>query len=228
MKKYRDDFLPSPFPSPCHVHCKSFTGAPFLLSINPSPKFASREKEKKNTSSNRTNAPSDRSSKVIYIPHGYQSPPTIQQSHARLLLLREIAALQIPGHARQPHGQPIQVFTHVHLTSESRPTPFPLALHPLLGGGSAEKTHVSVRPNARSSISFSSSLGSGMRSYISSFSTMTWQVEQAADPPQAPVRIGRVSDMPLPPPLYPSRPDLPSISRSFACAMSRRLSPAAT
>ncbi len=35
-------------------------------------------------------------------------------------------------------------------------------------------------------MSFSSSSGSGIFSYISSDSTMTWQVEQAQDPPQAP------------------------------------------
>lgn len=45
---------------------------------------------------------------------------------------------------------------------------------------------VSVRPKARSSMSFSSSSGSGILSYRSSFCTMTWHVEQAQDPPHAP------------------------------------------
>ncbi len=45
---------------------------------------------------------------------------------------------------------------------------------------------VSVNPNARSSMSFSSSSGSGILSYISGSSTVIWQVEQAQEPPQAP------------------------------------------
>lgn len=45
---------------------------------------------------------------------------------------------------------------------------------------------VSVNPKARSSMSFSSSSGSGILSYMSLDSTMTWQVEQAQDPPHAP------------------------------------------
>ena len=48
---------------------------------------------------------------------------------------------------------------------------------------------VSVNPNARSSMSFSSSSGSSIFSYISSDSTMTWQVEQAQDPPHAPIQF---------------------------------------
>jgi hypothetical protein len=64
---------------------------------------------------------------------------------------------------------------------------------------------VSVRPKARSSMSFSSSSGSSILLYMSSEETMTWHVEQAHDPPQA-----------------------PSISRSLACAMSSRLLPSAT
>ena len=64
---------------------------------------------------------------------------------------------------------------------------------------------VSVSPNARSNMSFSSSSGSGILLYMDISSTMTWHVEQAHEPPQA-----------------------PSISKSCACAMSRRLSPAAT
>lgn len=45
---------------------------------------------------------------------------------------------------------------------------------------------VSVRPNARSSMSFSSSSGSGILSKYSSSRTITWQVEQAQEPPHAP------------------------------------------
>ena len=45
---------------------------------------------------------------------------------------------------------------------------------------------VSVRPKARSSMSFSSSSASGMRSKYLSSVTITWQVEHAQDPPQAP------------------------------------------
>lgn len=52
---------------------------------------------------------------------------------------------------------------------------------------------VSVRPNARSSMSFSSSVGSGIASYMPSSSTMTWHVEHAHEPPQAPVRRRHVS-----------------------------------
>lgn len=62
------------------------------------------------------------------------------------------------------------------------------------------RTHVSVSPKARSSMSFSSSDGSGILSYISSSSTMTWQVEHAAEPPQAPIRN---MSAPLPPPPPP-------------------------
>lgn len=50
-----------------------------------------------------------------------------------------------------------------------------------------QESHVSVSPNARSSISFSSSSGSGSLSYRSWSSTMTWQVEHASEPSQAPV-----------------------------------------
>jgi len=54
---------------------------------------------------------------------------------------------------------------------------------------------VSVRPKAKSSMSFSSSSGSSILSNISGSETITWQVEQAHEPPHA-----------------------PSISRSLACA----------
>lgn len=46
--------------------------------------------------------------------------------------------------------------------------------------------YVSVSPKARSSISFSSSSGSGNLSYRSWSSTMTWHVEQAKEPSHAP------------------------------------------
>lgn len=45
---------------------------------------------------------------------------------------------------------------------------------------------VSVKPNARSNMSFSSSSGSSILSYILFCSTMTWHVEQAHEPPHAP------------------------------------------
>lgn len=80
---------------------------------------------------------------------------------------------------------------------------------------------VSVSPNARSSISFSSSSGSSILSYISSDSTMTWQVEQAQDPPQAPVQSCKRGL----PALISSGYESPSISRSSDCAISNRLSP---
>ena len=54
---------------------------------------------------------------------------------------------------------------------------------------------VSVRPKAKSSMSFSSSSGSSILSNMSGSETITWQVEQAHEPPHA-----------------------PSISRSLACA----------
>lgn len=85
---------------------------------------------------------------------------------------------------------------------------------------------VSVSPNARSSMSFSSSSGSGILSYMSLSSTMTWQVEHAHDPPHAPKLIARQ------PRKFVgsghSDPSVPSISRSSDCAMSSRLSPLAT
>jgi hypothetical protein len=65
-----------------------------------------------------------------------------------------------------------------------------------------------VRPNARSSISFSSSSGSGILSYRSGSSTITWQVEQAQEPPQAPKspsqymnvssEVAKISHLPFP------------------------------
>ena len=64
------------------------------------------------------------------------------------------------------------------------------------------RTYVSVRPNARSSISFSSSVASGRPSKTSSSSTITWHVEHASDPSHA-----------------------PSSSTSFACAISSIDSP---
>ena len=54
---------------------------------------------------------------------------------------------------------------------------------------------VSVNPNARSSMSFSSSSGSDIRSYSFSSSTMTWHVEHAQDPPQAPICLLAVSQV---------------------------------
>jgi hypothetical protein len=53
-------------------------------------------------------------------------------------------------------------------------------------GGNGRRAYVSVNPKAKSNMSFSSSEGSAIFSYIASSSTMTWHVEQAADPPQAP------------------------------------------
>lgn len=50
---------------------------------------------------------------------------------------------------------------------------------------------VSVRPKARSSMSFSSSSGSSILSYMASSSTMMWQVEHAHEPPQAPSCVVR-------------------------------------
>lgn len=90
---------------------------------------------------------------------------------------------------------------------------------------------VSVRPKARSSMSFSSSSASGMRSKNSSSLTMTWQVEQAQEPPHAPRRGhssataqgGRARGQ-----IGSGGENSPSISRSFAWAMSRRLSPSLT
>lgn len=67
------------------------------------------------------------------------------------------------------------------------------------------KTYVSVKPNAKSNISFSSSSGSGILSYMLWSAMMTWQVEHAAEPPQA-----------------------PSTSRSYSWAISSRLSPGLT
>lgn len=49
-------------------------------------------------------------------------------------------------------------------------------------------TYVSVNPNAKSSISFSSSEGSSILSKYSG-SQITWQVEHASDPSQAPIII---------------------------------------
>lgn len=46
---------------------------------------------------------------------------------------------------------------------------------------------VSVSPKARSNMSFSSSDGSSILSKVSGSSTITWHVEQAQDPPHAPV-----------------------------------------
>ena len=84
---------------------------------------------------------------------------------------------------------------------------------------------VSVKPNARSNMSFSSSVASGILSYNSSDSTITWQVEQAQEPPHAPVEI-----MVSPPPvrLGTCGSNIPSISKSLACAMSSRLAPLET
>jgi hypothetical protein len=45
---------------------------------------------------------------------------------------------------------------------------------------------VSVKPKAKSSISFSSSVASSILSYIASSSTITWHVEQEQDPSHAP------------------------------------------
>lgn len=86
---------------------------------------------------------------------------------------------------------------------------------------------VSVNPNARSNISFSSSEGSSILSNISGSSTITWQVEQAQDPPQAPIFKIQLA-YPCFVDNMPSDLDIPSISRSFACAMSSRLSPSDT
>ena len=61
---------------------------------------------------------------------------------------------------------------------------------------------VSLKPKARSSMSFSSSDGSSMRAYSLASSTTTWQVEHAKDPSHA-----------------------PSKSMSFACATSSRFWP---
>lgn len=49
------------------------------------------------------------------------------------------------------------------------------------------RREVSVRPKARSNMSFSSSSGSSILSYMASSSTMMWQVEHAHEPPQAPM-----------------------------------------
>lgn len=46
---------------------------------------------------------------------------------------------------------------------------------------------VSVSPKARSNMSFSSFDGSSILSKVSGSSTITWQVEQAQDPPHAPI-----------------------------------------
>lgn len=54
-----------------------------------------------------------------------------------------------------------------------------------LNGGRGGGTNVSVSPKARSSISFSSSVGSGSVSYTSG-SRITWQVEHAQERSQAP------------------------------------------
>src|ERR1700679_1982809 len=54
---------------------------------------------------------------------------------------------------------------------------------------------VSVNPNAKSSMSFSSSSGSGILSYIASSSTITWHVEQAQEPPQAPLYLSSFSGL---------------------------------
>jgi hypothetical protein len=74
-------------------------------------------------------------------------------------------------------------------------------------------------------MSFSSSSGSGILSYMESEVTITWQVEQAQDPPQAPIheKLERVWER-----WGGDGTNEPSISRSFAWAMSRRLSPSAT
>lgn len=48
---------------------------------------------------------------------------------------------------------------------------------------------VSVSPKARSNMSFSSSDGSSILSKVSGSSTITWHVEQAQDPPHAPIRV---------------------------------------
>lgn len=86
---------------------------------------------------------------------------------------------------------------------------------------------VSVRPKARSNMSFSSSEGSSILSNMSGSSTITWQVEQAQEPPQAPIRRF-VSHMHHGHGYFNARLDIPSISRSLACAISSRLSPSAT
>lgn len=85
-------------------------------------------------------------------------------------------------------------------------------------------------------MSFSSSLASGILSYISSDSTTTWQVEQAQEPPQAPIhRDGQPRysmDAAISPALAAGSSadisDSPSISMSLACAMSSKLSPLET
>ena len=52
-------------------------------------------------------------------------------------------------------------------------------------------THVSVKPKAKSSMSSSSSSGSSSISYWSSSSIITWHVEHAKEPSQAPISIRR-------------------------------------
>src|ERR1700753_490547 len=102
---------------------------------------------------------------------------------------------------------------HCHLCSKSLFCRFLVAVgsfttspsNPLLISTWQPSLDVSVNPNARSNMSFSSSDGSGIISYIPGSVMITWQVEQAQLPPQA-----------------------PSTSRSYACAMSSRLAPSAT
>ena len=85
------------------------------------------------------------------------------------------------------------------------------------------RREVSVKPKARSSISFSSSSGSDILSYSSFDSTMTWHVEQAQEPPHAPITNLAMTDKTRVQADYS-----PSISRSSDCAISKRLSPSAT
>jgi len=77
--------------------------------------------------------------------------------------LTKITLLQILRRTRQPD--------HLFLYSSRPGTP---------------NLNVSVNPNARSNILFSSSLASAILSNISGESTMMWQVEQAQEPPHAP------------------------------------------
>ena len=88
------------------------------------------------------------------------------------------------------------------------------------GNGRARPTHVSVKPNARSSMSFSSSVGSGSWLYTAG-SRITWHVEHASEPSQAPG--GAVASYPPTAPRRSRASELAALLNTAACFAAQHL-----